>query len=249
MSNIDVSVVVATYKQEKYIAMTLDSILAQKFSGTIEVLVGDDCSPDNTGAIVKEYGEKYPDIIKPIVRPKNLGAFKNFKDLMSKAQGKYIAMIEGDDYWINENKLQEQFEFMESHPDYVATFGQSIIVDENNERQEGWEQYITFAGEGEYTVEDYQNYLLPGQTARDQFRRTVPATRGFQAVCPEGVGIEHTAARLHIAPMDSGDGLGMRQIPELRELTRGKPGGLKHGAHRAVKNQHLLICHSFSSPS
>ena len=66
VSNIDVSVVVATYKQEKYIAMTLDSILAQKFSGTIEVLVGDDCSPDNTGAIVKEYGEKYPDIIKSL---------------------------------------------------------------------------------------------------------------------------------------------------------------------------------------
>lgn len=171
VSNIDVSVVVATYKQEKYIAMTLDSILAQKFSGTIEVLVGDDCSPDNTGAIVKEYGEKYPDIIKPIVRPKNLGAFKNFKDLMSKAQGKYIAIIEGDDYWINENKLQEQFEFMESHPDYVATFGQSIIVNENNERQEGWEQYITFAGEGEYTIEDYQNYLLPGQTASSFYRR------------------------------------------------------------------------------
>lgn len=171
MSNIDVSVIVATYKQEKYIATTLDSILAQKFSGTMEVLVGDDCSPDNTGAIVEEYGKNHPEIIKPIVRPKNLGAFKNFKDLISRAQGKYIAIIEGDDYWINENKLQEQFDFMEAHQDYVATFGQSIIVNENNERQEGWEQYIKFANEGEYTIEDYQNYLLPGQTASSFYRR------------------------------------------------------------------------------
>ncbi|QFJ53908.1 glycosyltransferase [Pseudobutyrivibrio xylanivorans] len=171
MSNIDISVVVATYKQEKYIGMTLDSILAQKFSGSIEVIVGDDCSPDSTGEIVRKYGNEYSDIIKAIVRPKNLGAFKNFEDLLTRAQGKYIALIEGDDYWIDENKLQEQFDFMEANPDYVATFGKSIIVDENNERQVEMEQYIKFAEAGEYTIDDFDNYLLPGQTASSFYRK------------------------------------------------------------------------------
>ncbi len=167
-----VSVIVATYNQEKYIGKAIDSILNQKTDFEFEVLVGDDVSKDRTGLIVKEYGERYPDIIKPVIRTRNLGAFPNFKDLFDRAQGEYIALLEGDDYWIDENKLQKQVNFLDAHRDYAAVFGKSIVIDESDNRQENFEKWIPNFEGGEYIAKDYENYLLPGQTATSMYRRS-----------------------------------------------------------------------------
>ena len=169
---IKVSVIVATYKQEKYIGKALDSILTQKCDFDYEVIAGDDASPDGTGEIVKKYGDAHPGKIKAIAREKNLGAFKNFKDLYSRAQGEYLAFLEGDDYWIDENKLRKQVEFLDSHKDYVASFGKCIVVDENNDRKEEIEQYIPWFKGGLYTAEEFENYYLPGQTATVMYRKS-----------------------------------------------------------------------------
>ena len=167
-----VSVIVATYKQERYIAKALESILSQKCNFEYEVLVGDDASPDGTGEIVKRYGMEYPDRIKAIVREKNVGAFKNFKDLYSRATGEFLAFLEGDDYWIDEYKLQKQVDFLETNKEYAASFGQCVVVDENNVRNEEIEQYLPLFKGGLYTAKELGDYYLPGRTATVMYRKS-----------------------------------------------------------------------------
>lgn len=172
MGNKKVSVVIATYNQEKYVRHTLESVVSQKTNFEFEAIVGDDCSTDGTAAIVREFAEKYPEIIVPVIREKNLGMVGNTTDLTSRVKGDYIAFIEGDDYWIDEYKLQKQADFLDSHEDYVACFGLCQIVDENEVRQPDREQYSGFMKEaGDYTVKDFESYLLPGQTATSMYRK------------------------------------------------------------------------------
>ena len=172
MGNKKVSVVIATYNQEKYIRHTLESVVNQKTNFEFEALVGDDCSTDGTAAVVREFAEKYPDIIVPFIREKNLGMGGNTADLVFRTKGEYVAFIEGDDYWIDDHKLQKQVDFLDSHQDYVACFGLCQIVDENEVRQPDREQYSGFMKEGgEYTVKAFQDYLLPGQTATSLYRK------------------------------------------------------------------------------
>ena len=166
-----VSVVVITYKQEEFIGHTLESIASQKTNFDFEVLVGEDCSPDNTAAVVREYADKYPDIIRPFIREKNMGMAANELDLTSRVTGEYLAFLEGDDYWIDENKLQRQVDFMDSHPEYVACYGHCIIVNEKDERSLDREKYSPYLKRsGEYTVADLESYMLPGQTGTSMFR-------------------------------------------------------------------------------
>lgn len=172
MGNKKVSIVVATYNQEKYIRKTLESIVSQKTNFEFEAIVGDDCSTDGNAEIIKEFAEKYPEIIIPVIRESNLGMERNTLDIMMRAQGEYIAFIEGDDYWLDENKLQKQADFLDTHPDYVACFGLCQIVDADGVRQEQFEQWSGFMKEaGEYTLQMFQDYVLPGQTATSMYRR------------------------------------------------------------------------------
>ena len=170
--DIKVSVLTATYNHENYIRHTIESVIAQKTNFKFELIIGDDCSTDKTGEIVREYADKYPDIIVPIIREKNVGMAMNTMDLMAKSKGEYIAFVEGDDYWIDANKLQKQVDFLESHRDYVAVFGTCIMVDENENRLENYEKYNGFMkAAGDYTVKDFETYLLPGQTATAMYRK------------------------------------------------------------------------------
>ena len=116
-NNVKVQVICVTYNQKDYIKEALDSFLMQKTNFKFEVLVGDDCSTDGTSDIVAKYAEKYPEIIKHIRRPKNLGALTNFMDLCEQITAPYVAFCDGDDYWTDENKLQKQFDFMEANED------------------------------------------------------------------------------------------------------------------------------------
>jgi len=113
-----VSILSITYNHSGYIRKALDSFLMQKTTFDFEIVVADDCSTDNNQDIIREYKEKYPDIIVSILRTKNVGANNNFNDAFDKCRGKYIAICEGDDYWTDPNKLQKQVDFLESNPDY-----------------------------------------------------------------------------------------------------------------------------------
>ena len=114
-----VSIICITYNHEKFIRDTLLGFVNQKTNFPFEAIIGDDCSVDKTSEIIREFENKYPDIIKPVYRKKNIGARKNWIDVFNKCKGKYIAICEGDDYWINQYKLQKQVDFLDSNPDFA----------------------------------------------------------------------------------------------------------------------------------
>ncbi|MCM1285939.1 MAG: CDP-glycerol glycerophosphotransferase family protein [Acetobacter sp.] len=122
-----VSVICITYGHEDYIAQALDSFVSQKTNFKYQILVGEDKGPDRTAEIVLEYAEKYPDLIIPFIREQNMGAQRNLIDLCRRAGTPYVAFCEGDDYWIDEYKLQKQFDFMQENPDYRACFHNTRI--------------------------------------------------------------------------------------------------------------------------
>jgi len=107
-----------TYNHENFISQAIEGVLMQKTKFPIELIIGEDCSTDNTRKICLEYKEKYPDRIKLLLPEKNLGAQQNFLETVNVCQGKYIALCEGDDYWTDSYKLQKQVDFLEANEDY-----------------------------------------------------------------------------------------------------------------------------------
>lgn len=146
------SVFVVTYNQEQYIRQCLESIAMQKVNFDYEVVVGDDCSTDGTVAICDEFADKYPQM-HIYHHPKNIGLLKNWEFVMNKCKGEYIALIEGDDYWIDEYKLQRQVDWLDAHPDYTLTFTRAEIKYENGAKI-GQEAKLVHLREGEYRVDD-----------------------------------------------------------------------------------------------
>ncbi|MDE6659151.1 MAG: glycosyltransferase family 2 protein, partial [Eubacterium sp.] len=133
-----VSVICITYGQEDYIAEALESFVSQKTTFKYQILVGEDHGPDRTAEIVLEYAEKYPDLIIPFIREENMGAQRNLVDLCRRAGTPYVAFCEGDDYWIDDYKLQKQFDFMEEHPEYRACFHNTRIQAEDSWYLKDW---------------------------------------------------------------------------------------------------------------
>lgn len=117
-----VSVVMTTYNHYPYIREAIEGVLMQKTDFPVELIIGEDCSNDDTRKIVEEYSVRYPEKIKPIFNEKNLGFLKNYKNTLQAVSGKYIAFCEGDDYWTDPLKLQKQVDFMERNVSYVACF-------------------------------------------------------------------------------------------------------------------------------
>ena len=121
-----ISVNVITYNQEKYIAQTIDSILAQKTIYKYELIIADDCSLDGTLSICLDYYRKYPNIIRVVSNNPNKGLLRNYHETVALSRGKYIASIAGDDWWCDVDKLQKQVEFLEKHSDYGMVCGQVL---------------------------------------------------------------------------------------------------------------------------
>lgn len=147
-SDIQVSVCVVAYNQEDYIAECLDSLVAQQTNFKFEVIVGEDCSTDNTRAIVQSYVEKYPEIVVPLFYENNIGPIENIKRVYGAAQGKYIAHMDGDDLAL-QGKLQKQFDIMEkgfaicSHN--VSSINKNIVDADFWQYKEGsydWKFYL-----------------------------------------------------------------------------------------------------------
>lgn len=126
----EVSVVLLTYNQEKYISKSIESVITQKRNFPIEVLVGDDASVDSTPEIIKEYERRYPDIISAEIQQKNLGVVKHYFHKLRQCRGKYIMGVAGDDYWFP-GKMQSQYDYMESHSEVGTIYGRAWVVDEN----------------------------------------------------------------------------------------------------------------------
>lgn len=120
-----VSILVPTYNQERYISQTIKSVINQKTNFPFEILIGEDCSTDKTNHICQKFAKKFPHKIRLISNQSNFGLLKNFANLLSKSKGKYIAILGGDDYWIDNCKLQKQIDFLEENPDFSLVFTNS----------------------------------------------------------------------------------------------------------------------------
>lgn len=116
------TVCLITYNHEKYVEEAIKSILMQQADFEFDVVIADDCSTDNTRNILLQYKQQFPDKIHLILQEKNVGPGKNWLDLVYFPHSKYIAYLEGDDYWTDPYKLQKQVDYMEAHPDCVYTF-------------------------------------------------------------------------------------------------------------------------------
>lgn len=124
--NIMVSIDCLAYNQAPYIRQALDSFLMQKTDFQFEILIHDDASTDGTADIIKEYEEKYPEVVKPIYQKENMWSkvmAMSAEYQFPRARGKYIAICEGDDFWLDSLKLQKQVDFLENNQQYSAVAG------------------------------------------------------------------------------------------------------------------------------
>lgn len=129
-----VSVCVITYNQDQYISKCLESIVGQKCNFDFELIIRDDCSQDKTLKIIKEFKDKYPKIIKIIEANENIGANKNLLSVFAESKGEYLAICEGDDYWLDDYKLQKQVEIMDGNEDVSFVAHPCWIHDKNRLR-------------------------------------------------------------------------------------------------------------------
>ncbi|MCE3296656.1 MAG: glycosyl transferase family 2 [Crocinitomicaceae bacterium] len=150
-----ISICSTTYNLEKYIARAIDSWLMQETAYSFEIVICDDASQDGTVKIIKEYQERFPGKIRLIEAEKNLGMLPNFIRSLNEAHGKYIAVCDGDDYWIDPLKLQKQVSFLEENTDFTACYTNSYVFnEETGEQSVAKKQLWDVAGPGELLLHD-----------------------------------------------------------------------------------------------
>lgn len=170
MKDPKLSVILITYNHEKYIEKALESVLSQVTDFPFEIVIGDDCSPDDTKNIIREYRDKYPDIIRIVHREKNTGRpTLNVYETTMKCRGDYLAYLEGDDYWTDSDKLQKQMDFLNEHPEYIAcTHSHKMIDDNGNDITDPEILKISdmYKWSGEFTMDDFEKSgFWPGHYA------------------------------------------------------------------------------------
>ena len=159
-----ISVFCTTYNHRKYIRQCLDGMVSQKTEYPFEIIVRDDASTDGTGDIIREYAEKYPELIVPFIQKENMfsqGKSKvSFEEMFRMSRGKYAAVCEGDDFWTDPEKLQLQAGFLETHPDYSVCCTASWYANEDGSLQKG-RVFRRFTESRDLSVED----LIAGWSA------------------------------------------------------------------------------------
>lgn len=147
-----VSVMMTTYNHENYIAQAVTSVLEQQVDFDYELVVGEDCSTDGTRDILLDLQARHPQAVRLLLREENWGRRKNFIDTFYSCQGDYIAILEGDDYWLSPDKLQMQADFLDSHPGCTICFHPVMRYYEDGSRE------MQFFGPSPareiYTIED-----------------------------------------------------------------------------------------------
>jgi glycosyltransferase involved in cell wall biosynthesis len=121
-SQMKVSVTMITYNHAEFISKAIDSVLMQRTNFDYEIVIGEDCSTDNTRNILIDFQKRYPDKFRLLLNEKNLGGHRNSAQTLQACKGQYIALLEGDDYWTSPQKLQKQVDFLDSHPECSICF-------------------------------------------------------------------------------------------------------------------------------
>lgn len=142
-----------TYNHEFFLAQAIESVVMQETHFLYELIIGEDCSTDRTRQICLDYQKKYPEKIHLLLHETNRGMMPNFFQTLETCTGKYIALLEGDDYWTDPYKLQKQVAFLEAQPDFVTCFHRVKILDNEGLQKRNLE-YLLPGKKAYYTVDD-----------------------------------------------------------------------------------------------
>ena len=165
-----ISICVTTYNQADTVRDTLEGILLQRLDIPYEIVISDDCSQDNSRAVIAEYKSRYPGVFRDVSPTRNLGSPGNTFHVLAAAEGDYIAVCQGDDYWTDPDKLKKQVDFLASHPDYSMCFHRARV--RNDEGLPSVAVCDQVAADREYTSDEiYSSWII--QTATIVFRRDV----------------------------------------------------------------------------
>jgi glycosyltransferase involved in cell wall biosynthesis len=152
MNNPKLSVCMVAYNQELFIGQAVESVLSQKVNFPIEIVIGEDCSTDRTAAIIRDLAAKAPGVLRPRFAERNVGAKENFLATIAECHGEYVAMLEGDDYWTCDDKLQMQVDALEAHKEWAMCFHPTACVYEDG--LQGHSVYPPNWIEAESTIQD-----------------------------------------------------------------------------------------------
>lgn len=169
--SIMVSIFCMVYNHEPYIRKCLEGFLMQECDFDYQIVLGEDCSTDNSRAIILEYADKYPTRFKLLLHENNVGAAENQRIVFENCKGKYIAMCEGDDYWTDPLKLQKQVDFLEANPDYVFSVGRVNILFEETKKIIQKKELVNPAKLETYYIKDYLKFPF-SQTSTFVFRNS-----------------------------------------------------------------------------
>lgn len=169
MDELMLSIYVTVYNHEKYIRKAVESILMQKTQYRYEVWIGEDCSTDNTRAVLKEIEKDLPDHFHILYREHNMNKEKirNGGDLKRRCKGKYIIALEGDDYWIDDRKIEKQISFLENNRDFIAVAHDCIVVGDEGQLID--ESYPT-CHKDVYSFREFASEIMPGQLCTVMYR-------------------------------------------------------------------------------
>ncbi|CAH0147866.1 GNAT family N-acetyltransferase [Chryseobacterium sp. Bi04] len=182
LPNTTLSVFIMVYNHAEYLKECIDNILTQKTNFNFDIVIGEDCSKDNSREILLTYQKLYPGKFKLLLYPQNIGAARNQNEVFKNCMGKYIAICEGDDYWTDALKLQKQVSFLEQNPEYSLSFHKitGISPDET--------EPIIFNNpdeEKDYSIEDLAkgNFI---HTPSVVFRKNIQELPQWINYCPIG---------------------------------------------------------------
>lgn len=163
------SILILCYNHEKYFKEAYESILKQKVNFSYEIIVGDDCSTDNSQKIIRKLLSNKKDTTL-ILRKKNIGATRNLFDMFSKSQGEYLTILESDDYWINENKLQRQIDFLDNNKDYICVSNKVCGINIDKKQSKSYPLWVK--NDTQTTMRDFLNnkyFSSSGSMYRNNF--------------------------------------------------------------------------------
>ena len=132
MSDIELTVLVITYNHARFIETAIDSVLSQETEFDYEIIVSEDCSTDGTREIVQRIAESRPDRIRLFLSEHNLNDNTVLRRGLEAARGRYVALLDGDDFWTSSRKLQKQVDLLEAHPEFSACFHNVNVIYEGD---------------------------------------------------------------------------------------------------------------------
>lgn len=231
-----VSILMITYNHEKYVTQAVESVLSQEADFDYELVVGEDCSTDYTREILLEHQRLNPNKIHLLLGERKLGPQPNFIRTLEACRGQYIALLEGDDYWLTPTKLQTQVEFLDNHPEYSFCFTNAFSVDE---------------GGREFLGEMVPTGQLKTSTLADLLKGnfipncTVMFRKGLIRPIPEWfLHVHYGDWALHVLNAQHGQ---IGYIDEVTSAYRKHAGGIYSGLEPAVEVQYCIADHEVIS--